>query len=126
MEKEPKIEKSLEERLREKGYIIEPIGERNWAQCDKENCFSEAKWFIEGSFYCPEHKEGAIKVIEEIDKDIARRRSEQERIMEERRKRSEQTMKDWAKKGENIELKEKLEQKRKELKERRKNEGSKK
>lgn len=88
MEKEPKIEKSLEEKLREKGYKIEPVEKENWAQCDKDNCFKEAKWFIEGSFYCPGHKEGAIKALEEIDKDAERRRLEQERIVEERRRQS--------------------------------------
>lgn len=56
MEKEPKIEKSLEERLREKGYQIEraQLSEDDFSQCDE--CMSEDNdfqfhqegWFIEG------------------------------------------------------------------------------
>ncbi len=96
MEGEPKIDKSLEEKLREKGFYIERarLQEDETRQCDK--CMGENKnfefykdgWFIEGEFYCPEHKEGAIKVLEEIYKDVERRRLEQERIIEERRKQS--------------------------------------
>ena len=96
MEKEAKIEKSLVEKLREKGYQIEraQLSEDESIQCDK--CMNESNnfkfhregWFIEGSFYCSNHKEGAIKVLEEIDKDVGRRKLEQERIIEERRKQS--------------------------------------
>src|SRR3989344_5103634 len=96
MEKEPKIEKSLEEKLREKGYQIEraQLSEKEPIQCDK--CMDESNnfefhregWFIEGSFYCSNHKEGAIQVLEEIDKDAERRKLEQERIIKERRKQS--------------------------------------
>ena len=96
MEKEPKIEKSLEEKLREKGYRIEraQLSEDKSRQCDKcigkDNNFQFHRdgWLIEGEFYCPEHKEGAVKVLEEIDNDVERRRSEQEQIIEERRKQS--------------------------------------
>lgn len=88
MEKEPKFEKSLEEKLREKGYKIEPVEEENLAQCDKDNCFNEAKWFIEGSFCCPEHKEGSLKMLEEVAEDVERKKLEQERIEEERLKSS--------------------------------------
>ncbi len=96
MEKEPKFEKSLEEKLREKGYKIEEINlsEDEAMQCDKcikENDnfqFRQEGWFIEGSFYCPEHKDGATKTLEEIDKDAEKRKLEQEQIIEERRKQS--------------------------------------
>ncbi len=77
METEPKIEKSVEEKLREKGYIIEPVKDV-LTQCDNDSCFSEAKCYIEGSFYCSEHKENAIKSLEEIDKDAERIKKEQE------------------------------------------------
>ena len=96
MEKEPKIEKSLEEKLRERAYQIERVqlSEDESIQCDK--CMNENNnfefhgegWFIEGSFYCSNHKEGAIKILEEIDKDTERRKLEQEQIIEERRKQS--------------------------------------
>ncbi|OGY65838.1 MAG: hypothetical protein A3A16_02110 [Candidatus Harrisonbacteria bacterium RIFCSPLOWO2_01_FULL_44_18] len=96
MEKELKIEKSLEEKLRERGYQIEraQLSEDESRQCDK--CmdrgtnfqFYREGWFIEGSFYCSNHKEGATKILEEIDKDVERRKLEQERIIEERRKQS--------------------------------------
>lgn len=96
MEREPKIEESLEEKLREKGYQIEraQLPEDESMQCDK--CMGEDKdfqfhqdgWFIEGQFYCSKHKEGAINVLKEIDQDVERRKLEQERIIEERRKQS--------------------------------------
>jgi len=96
MEKEAKIEKSLVEKLREKGYQIEraQLSEDESIQCDK--CMNESNnfefhregWFIEGSFYCSNHKEGAIKVLEEIDEDVERRRLEEKQIIEERRRQS--------------------------------------
>ena len=96
MEKELKIEKSLEEKLRERGYQIEraQLSEDESRQCDK--CMDRGTnfqiyregWFIEGQFYCPGHKEGAIKVLEEVDKDVERIGLERERIIEERRKQS--------------------------------------
>ncbi|MDP2696346.1 MAG: hypothetical protein Q8O87_03815 [bacterium] len=95
MEKEPKIEKSLEEQLREGGHKIEKaqLLEDESMQCDGciENDsfqFYQEGWFIEGQFYCPNHKEGAIKLLEEIDKDVERRKSEQEQIIKERMRRS--------------------------------------
>ena len=96
IEKEPKIEKGLEEKLREKGYRIEKaqLSEDESRQCDKcidkDNNFQfhQDGWFIEGEFYCSEHKERAVKALEEIDKDVERRRSEQKQIIEERSKRS--------------------------------------
>lgn len=94
MEKEPKIEKSVEEELRKKRYQIERVQlpEDEPIQCDKcmdkDNNFQfhQEGWFIEGQFYCSKHKEEAIMVLEEIDKDVERRKLEQERIVEERRK----------------------------------------
>lgn len=96
MEKEPKIEKSREDQLREKGYQIEQVhlSEDKSLQCDK--CMDENKdfqfhqegWFVEGEFYCPKHKERALEVLEEINQGVERRKSEQERIVEERRKQS--------------------------------------
>lgn len=95
-EKEPKFDKSLEEKLREKGYKIEEmqLPEDEPQQCDKcmdkDNDFQfyQKGWFIEGQFYCPEHKEEALSFLEEIDKDVERRKLERERIIEERRKES--------------------------------------
>ena len=96
MKKESKIGKSLEEKLRDKGWHIEKaqLPENESRQCDK--CMSESNnfgfhkegWFVEGSFYCSNHKEGATRVLEEIDKDVERRKLERESIIEERRKQS--------------------------------------
>ena len=96
MEQEPKFEKSREEKLREKGYQIEstqlPAGEPT--QCDKcmdkDNNFQfhQEGWFVEGQFYCPKHREVALDTLEEIDKDVERRKLEQEQIIGERRKNS--------------------------------------
>ena len=30
----------------------------------KKPCFKQAKWYIEGSFYCTKHKEKIIKMME--------------------------------------------------------------
>jgi len=124
MEKELKIEASLEEKLREGVFHIERT--QLSEQCDKcmnednDFQFHQEGWLIEGEFYCPKHKEGAIKALEEIDRDAKRRKLKQECIIEERQRINEQTKKEWAAKGENLELRERLEQKRKELEERRK------
>lgn len=96
MEGESKIEKSLEEKLRDKGYQIEraQLSEDESRQCnkcmdkDKDLQFHQEGWFIEGEFCCSKHKEGAISILEEIDKDVERRKSERERIIEERSKQS--------------------------------------
>ncbi len=96
MKKEPKIEISKEEKLREKGYHIEKawLSEDEPIQCDRcvdEDSnfqFHQEGWFIEGQFYCSKHKEGAIEVLEEIDKDVQERKLERECITEERRKQS--------------------------------------
>lgn len=96
MEKEPKIEKSLEEKLSEKGYRIEKaqLSEDESRQCgqcmgeDKDFRFYQEGWMIEGNFYCFKHKEKAMSILGEIDKDVERRNLQQERIIEERRKRS--------------------------------------
>lgn len=94
MEKEPKVEKSLEEKFREKGHQIErmQLSEDESLQCnkcmnkDKDFQFHQEGWFIEGEFYCSKHKDGVISILEEIDKDVERRRLEQECVIEERRK----------------------------------------
>lgn len=96
MEGEPKIEKSKEDKLREKGYQMEraQLSEDESMQCDKcmdkdkDFQFHQEGWFIEGQFYCSKYKEGAIRVLEEIDKDVERRKLEQRRIVEERRKQA--------------------------------------
>lgn len=89
MEKEPKIPESLEDVLRKKGYKIESYEEtENWAQCDKKDCFQEAKWIIEGTFYCPQHKEGALKLLEEISNEVEKRIVEQSKLEEERLKQA--------------------------------------
>lgn len=88
--------KRMEEKLREKGYQIEraQLSEDDFRQCDKcmdkdkDFQFHQEGWFIEGEFYCSKHKEGAISGLEEIDRDVERRKLEQERIIEERRKQS--------------------------------------
>lgn len=86
----------MEEKLREKGYRIEraQLSEDESMQCgkcideDKDFQFHQKGWFIEGQFYCSKHKDGAINVIEEIDKDAEKRKLERERIIEERKKQS--------------------------------------
>lgn len=97
VEKEPKIEKSPEEKLREKyGFQIKraQLSEDEPMQCDtctdKDNDFQfyQEGWFIEGQFYCSKHKEGAIKILEEIAKDVEWRKLEREHIIEEQRKQS--------------------------------------
>lgn len=50
--------------------------------------FTKKAGLFEGQFYCQAHKEGAIKMLEEIDKDVERRQLERERTIEERRKQS--------------------------------------
>ncbi len=96
MKKEPKFEKSREEKLREKGSRIEraQLSEDESMQCDKCMAkdgyfqFHQEGWFVEGQFYCSKHKEGILDTLEEIDKDVERRKLEQEQIIEERRKQS--------------------------------------
>ena len=96
MEGEPKIEQGKEDKLREKGYQIEMarLSEDESRQCDKcmdkdkDFQFHQEGWFIEGEFYCSKHKERAVSVLEEVEKDVERRKLEQERIIEERRKQS--------------------------------------
>lgn len=97
MKKEkPKVEKSLEEKFREEGYQIKKaqLSEEEAMQCDKcmakDNSFQfyQEGWFIEGSFYCPGHKELAIKALEEVEKGVEKIRLEQEHIIEERKKQS--------------------------------------
>lgn len=85
MEREPQIHQNLEETLREKGYKIEKIEEENWNQCGCGNCFEDAKWSIEGSAYCPQHKEGALKILEESDREYEKTKMEQKRITKERK-----------------------------------------
>ena len=87
--------KNLEAELREKGFQIKraQLPENEPIQCEecmKEDCFKfyNEGWFIEGEFYCSQHKENALSVLEEVDKDVERRRAEQERIVKERLKRS--------------------------------------
>ena len=95
MEKEPEFEKSLEAGLRESGFQIKKtqLSEGEPLQCEKcteDNDFEfyQEGWLIEGQFYCSEHKDGAMKLLEEIAMDVERRRLEQGRIIEERRKQS--------------------------------------
>lgn len=96
MEGESKIEESREDKLRKKGYQIEraQLSEDESRQCDKcmdknkDFQFHQEGWFIEGEFYCSKHKDKAINVLEEIDKDVEGRKLERERIIEERRKQS--------------------------------------
>ena len=131
MEKEPKIEKSLEEKPREKKYKIERarLPEDNPIQCDmcadEDNNFQfyQEGWFVQGDFYCSKHKEGVIKVLEEVDKDAERMKLELGRIDEERQREVDQVKKEWAKQGDNLELREKLAQKSEELKQKRKGKG---
>ena len=87
-----KIEKSQEEKLKEKNFSIEkaqlPEGEP--IQCDKcieeENFeFYDDGWFIEGEFYCDNHKEHALSILESIAQGVDEKRLEQERIKKERR-----------------------------------------
>lgn len=95
MEKEPRFEKSLEEKLREKGfYQIEKVQlpEDEPRQCDQ--CINESDnfqfhqegWIIEGDFYCSGHKERALEMLEAIDQDAEKQKLEQESKKEERLK----------------------------------------
>ena len=87
MEKEPQPHQNLEEILREKGYRIEEHPEENWNDCGHGNCFEEAHWFIEGSAYCPEHKETALKILEKADKEYEQEKAERKRAATEQEKR---------------------------------------
>ena len=69
-----KKEESLEEKLKGR-YMIEKIKEGEWAQCDSDECFEEAEWFVEGFMYCPKHKENTLRVLSEMDE---KRRQEKE------------------------------------------------
>ncbi|KKQ32209.1 MAG: hypothetical protein US45_C0025G0012 [Candidatus Nomurabacteria bacterium GW2011_GWA1_37_20] len=95
MEKEPKIEKSPEEKLRERGFYIkkEQLPEDEPMQCEKcmkedDFKFHAEGWFAEGEFYCEKHKADILNVLQQINEDAKRRKLEEERIIEERRKKS--------------------------------------
>lgn len=107
-------EENLEEKLKGR-YMIERLKEGEWAQCESDECFEEAEWFVEGFTYCQKHKTSVLKILEEFDE---RQRKEQE----EEKKRKEGLPKfklpDPFNKG-NPELREKLDKKREELRKRR-------
>ncbi|OGY63848.1 MAG: hypothetical protein A3I24_00150 [Candidatus Harrisonbacteria bacterium RIFCSPLOWO2_02_FULL_41_13b] len=75
MDKEPKTEKSLEEKLREDGFRIEKAQVENEPRqcegCMKEDNFKfhDRGWLLEGSFYCENHKAGALEVLRKINED---------------------------------------------------------
>lgn len=93
MEKETKIKKSAEGGFHKKRYQIEraQLPENEPIQCEKctkedDFRFHDEGWFIEGEFYCGKHKEEILDILEAVDKDMEKRKLEQERIVEERRK----------------------------------------
>jgi len=45
------LHKKMEE-LKQLGYFVEEYESKEWNQCNGENCFEQAKWYIEGNSYC--------------------------------------------------------------------------
>jgi hypothetical protein len=87
MEKEPKLDSreimdDLEVELKKKGYQIEraELSEDEPIQCEK--CIKEDNfqfhnkgWFIEGEFYCNDHKGDALCILKDIDNDAQVKRN---------------------------------------------------
>ncbi len=87
---------NLEKRLQARSYQIKeaelPEGEP--MQC--ENCmssndfkFHNKGWFIEGNFYCLDHKATALEILEQIEQDVESRRKERDEIATKRLENSE-------------------------------------
>lgn len=112
-----KEEENLEEKLKGR-YMIERLKEGEWAQCESDECFEEAEWFVEGSTYCQKHKMNVLKILEKSDE-------EQRKKQEEEKKRKEGLpkfqLRDPFEEG-NPELREKFDRKREEIQKRREEE----
>lgn len=61
-----KEEENLEEKLKGR-YMIERLKEGEWAQCDSDECFEEAGWFVEGFNYCSKHKNSVLEALRKAD-----------------------------------------------------------
>lgn len=89
------VQEDLESELRKKGFNIEraqlPENEpRQCEKCMKEDCFEfyNEGWFIEGQFYCENHKEDILNVLRQINEVAIQRRKEEEEIIKKRREAS--------------------------------------
>lgn len=81
----------LELELRGNGFYISEIPEGDFVQCDHRNdnnrddCFDQARWSMEGSYYCSAHRGDGLRLLKKIDEGSVEFRKEQERKKEERR-----------------------------------------
>ncbi len=90
MEREPSFNdptksENLESGLRKKGYRIEKMSLSETGPIQCETCMKEGHfdfydeaWFIEGNAFCQEHKEGALKKLEEADKKAQEEKTKRE------------------------------------------------
>ena len=53
-------------------FLSGELLEKEFVTCEFGDniCFKAAKWYIEGFFYCTEHKEEVVKMMKEKENDI--------------------------------------------------------
>ena len=46
-------------------WIIEEVFNTG-ISCERRDCFDDATWFVEGSFYCAKCKKDIVKILKEL------------------------------------------------------------